>query len=344
VKTLKTIEFQRRFEKFLQTLRFEDRIFLVFDKDVDGVTSGVITLRAFEKMGIKMAKIIPDFFVEQKIHDLKGFDAGVVVDVPTPMQEKFLRKTKKKMLVIDHHPSHDVQSKNVFYINPRLVKKEIYQPTSYTAFKLFSNYVNLKNEKWMAIVGSVGDYAFEDVKDIYKNKVKVKSKRDIWKTSYGRAATWLNAAISLYGSQKSFEILRSCSGLNSFFRNKKIENAHKKFSKEFWGANFKAEKNSEFFPYINLIFAKVDTKYRRITPALATKISSEHSNSFVVLAEKIGNKYKVHCRMQNGGVHVGEVLKNFGGGGHRNAGACIIAARYLPIFKKKLVEILKKKQ
>lgn len=344
MKTLKNVELNRRFEKFIQSLRFEDRIFLVFDKDVDGVTSGVITFNAFEKLGIKFSKIIPDFFVEKKFHDLKGFDVGVVVDVPTPTQENYLRTTKRKMLVIDHHPSHDVQSKNIFYINPRLVAKETYKPTSYTAFNLFSNYVDMNKEKWMAIVGSIGDFAFEDVRDLYKNKVKVKGKKDIWKTTYGRAATWLNGAIAIYGPEKSFEILKSCSGLDNFFKNKRIESAHKKFSKEFWESNIKVNKSSEFYPFINLIFAKVEPKYRRIGSALASKISANHPNAFVVMAERIGKTYRVHGRMQNGKIHVGEVLKKLGGGGHRQAGACIISVKDLPVFKEKLMRILKEKQ
>ena len=341
---MKRSEFNRRFQNFLKNLKFKDKLFLVFDKDVDGVTSGVLTSLAFAKMGMKFSKLIPDFFVEHKFLDLRNFDAGVIVDVPTQTQEKFLRKTKKKILVIDHHPSKDVQSKNVSYVNPRLLGKEIYQPTSYTAYKLFSDFVELKKEKWIAIIGSVGDYAFDDVKDLYKNEVKVKSKREIWKTNYGKAATRLNSAIALYGPGKSFEILRNCTSLNNFFENKKIENAHKKFSKEFWDANIRVKKGSEFYPFINLIFAKVEPKYTRVTSALSSKISTEHQNTLVILAEKDGKKYKIHGRMQNGRIHVGELLENFGGGGHRNAGACIISADYLPVFKKKLIAILREKK
>lgn len=344
MKNLKANEFEKRFEKFLRNLRFEDRIFLVFDKDVDGVTSAVITLRTFEKLGIKIAKAIPDFFAEKKFQDLKNFDAGVIVDVPTPTQRSFLRKTKKKMLVIDHHPSIDVQSRNVFYINPRLIKKEIYQPTSYIVFKLFSNFIDLKNERWIAVLGTVGDYAFDDVRDLYKNEVNAKRKKEIWKTSYGRAATRLNSAIALYGPQKAFEILNDSKSLNSFFKNKKIQNAHKKFSKEFWDANIKIKNTSESYPRLNLIFARVNTKYARITSALSTKLSSEHPNSIIILADKIGKKYRVHGRMQNGKIHIGELMENFGGGGHRNAGAALISEKDLPLFKKRLLTILSEKK
>jgi len=341
---MKQNEFFERFENFLHSLKFTDRIFLIFDKDVDGVSSGVVTLKAFSKFGIKFTEIIPNFFVEKKFVDLKNFDAGVIVDVPTPAIEKFLCRTRKKILVIDHHPSKDVQSKNIFYINPMLIRKELYQPTSYTAYKLFSNFVNMEKEKWMAIVGTVGDYAFEDVKDLLQNKIKMKDKRNIWRTEYGRAATRLNAAIALYGPEKSFEILKTCTSLKNFFANKKIEDAHKKFSKEFWEANIKVKRNSEFYPFINLIFAQVQPKYARITSALTSKISTEHHNTLVILAEKSGKKYRIHGRMQNGMIHVGDLLKNFGGGGHRNAGACVIPAKDLPKFKEKLMQILKEKK
>lgn len=339
---MKAVEFSRRLEKFIQSLKFEYKIFLVFDKDVDGVASGVIAHKALGKMGIKISQVIPNFFDDKKFAGLDGFDAGIIVDVPTPMQEKFLRKTKKKILVIDHHPSHDVQSKNVFYINPRLIKKEAYQPTSYIAYKLFSNFVAMKKEEWMAIVGTVGDYAFEDVKDLYKNKIKAKHKQEIWKTVYGRAATKLNSAIALYGADKAFGLLESCNSLKALLANRKIEDAHKKFSKEFWEANVKTKKSYEFYPAINLIFAQVDTKYNRIGSALSSRISTEHPNSLVILAQKMDKQYKIHGRMQSGRMHVGEILKNFGGGGHRTAGACTIDAGDFVDFKKKLIEILKK--
>jgi len=333
-------EFPRRFENFLRCLKFEDRAFLIFDKDVDGVSSGVITSDAFGKIGIKFAKELPIFFA--KNNALKEFDAGVVVDVPLQLQVEFLRRTKNKMLIIDHHPSKDVKAKNIFYINPRLVRKEIYQPASYVVYKLFSNYVEMKEMKWVAIMGTVGDYGFEDVRDLLHNEVTKKEK--IWMTKYGRAATGLNAAIAVYGPKKSFDILKGCKSLNDFLRNKEIKNAHKKFSKEFWDADRRLKSTAEVFPDVNLIFAKVAPKYSRVTAALASKISTTKSNFLVILAEQEGDKYKIHGRMQNKRYDVGGILKTFGGGGHKQAGACIIDVKKLPIFKKKLIEILREKK
>jgi single-stranded DNA-specific DHH superfamily exonuclease len=312
---------------------------LIFDKDVDGVSSAVITSFAFKKLGIKFTENIPSFFAERKFINLKNFDGGVIVDVPLQMQENFLRKTKKKILVIDHHPSGDIESKNIFYINPRLIRKDIYQPVSYVAYKFFSNYIGMKEVKWIAIVGTVGDYGFEDVKDLLQ---EIKSKDKIWMNKYGRAATRLNAAIAVYGPKRSFDILNNCKGLNSFLKNKKIKSAHKKFSNEFWKADKKLKSTAEVYPDVSLIFSKVEPKYSRITAALASKVSTVKQDYLVILAEKQGEKYKIHGRMQNKRYDVGEILKKFGGGGHKQAGACVIDAKDLAIFKKKLIEILRK--
>lgn len=342
MKNLKTNEFSHRFENFLHSLNFQDRIFLVFDKDVDGVSSAVITSFAFKKMGIKFSKTIPNFFPEKSSYSLKKFNAGVIVDVPMPMQESFLRKTKKKMLVIDHHPSQDIKSKNIFYINPRLLRKEIYQPTSYVAYNVFSNFVGIKEVKWVAVVGTVGDYGFEDVKDLLKGHVEKKEK--IWMSKYGRAATGLNAAIAVYGPKRSYVILKKCKGLDDFLKNKKIGRAHKMFSKEFWDADRKLKNTLEFYPDVNLLLSKVEPKYSRITAALASKVSTSKQNCLVILAEKQGDKYKIHGRMQGGKYDVGEILKNFGGGGHKQAGACVINAEKFPDFKRKLIDILREKK
>jgi len=338
---MKQSEFSKRFERFLRSLRFEDKVFLIFDGDVDGIVSCLITKIAFDKLGIKFSKITDGRFEKIKFSNLTNFDAGVVVDVPTGIQKKFLKTTKKKMLVIDHHPSEDMNSKNISYINPRLMKKEIYQPTSYVSYKLFSDFVDLKKIKWLAVVGTVGDYGFDDVKDIYKNEINVGRKEDIWKTNYGRAATRINAAIAVFGSEKAFGILKSCRSLGDIFRNKKFREAHKKFSKEFWSAERSMKKNSEFYADINLFFSIIEPKYSRITSALATKTGTTNPNSFVVLAERTGKKYNIHGRMQNGTIDVGGVLKNFGGGGHREAGGCTIDAKEMPFFKRRLIEILR---
>lgn len=339
---MKQSEFSKRFERFLRSLKFEDRVFLIFDTDSDGVSSAAIASFAFNKLGIKFSKTIPDFFVDKKFVSLSDFDAGVIVDVPTPTQESFLKKTKKKILVIDHHPSRDVQSKNVFYINPRIIKKEIYQPTSYTAYKLFSNFVDIEKVKWIAIMGTAGDYAFEDVKDLFKNEIKVKRKEEIWTTNYGKAATRLNATIAVRGAQKSFDILKNCRSLSDFFKNKQIESAHKKFSEEFWMQDRNLKKKMEFYNSANLIFAKLEPKYSGIASALASKTSTLNPNFLVVLATKIGNEYKIHGRMQSGRIDVGTIMKRFGGGGHRQAAGCMVNAKDLPQFKRKLIEILRK--
>jgi len=344
VKNLKISKFSHRFENFLHNLKFEDRIFLVFDTDVDGISSGVITLETFRKLGIKISKIIPCHFGEIKYLDVKNFDAGIIVDVPTDTQEKFLRKTNKKILYIDHHPFRDVNSKNVFYINPRLIKKDIYQPTSYTTYKLFSDFVGLDKVKWIAVLGTVGDYGFKDVKDLYKNTVKIKRKEKVTKNVFWKAAVRLDAAISVYGSKKTFHILEECTSLSDFFSNYKIKNAYKKFRKEVVKTKKSLKRNLEIYPDVKLIFCKLAPKYFRITSALATEIAVKNPNSFIVFARREGKIYKVSARMENGRIDAGKVMQKFGGGGHKAAAGCVVNAEDLLKFKKKLIEILRKKK
>jgi len=335
---MKQNEFYKRFEIFLRNLKFEDKIFLVFDKDADGVSSGVLTLHAFEKMGIEFSKIFPSFFKES-IPNMKKFSAGVVVDVPASLQKKFLLTTRKKMLIIDHHPSDDLESENISFINPRLIKKGIYQPTSYTAYNLFSDFVDLKKEKWIAIVGTVGDYAFSDVQDLYKNEVDARKKEEIWMTKYGRASTRLNATIVVEGPLKAFNILSKCRSLDDFSKNGKVTEAYKKYSNEFWRIN--KEIKLEFYPN-GLIFAGIKSKYRSMQSAVSSRLSTKYPKKLILIAAKEGKTYRISARMQSGKFDVGKLMAEFGGGGHRQAAACTVKGKEIDIFKERLIKIVGK--
>jgi len=336
-------EFSEKETQFLLRMKPTDRVILIYDADVDGVSSAAIALSGLKKLKMKNVKSAHrSWEVTNNLSELVGrFDKGIVLDVPTPLIEKHLKKVKKDLLVVDHHPSKDVSSKNVVYINPRLKRKEIYQPVSYLTYKIFSKVADMNEKEWLAVVGTVGDYGFEDCKDLLKNHLKIRKKEEIWKTKLGKTAMMINSSIAVLGSEKTLEVLASTKGLEEFRRNKRIIFSVRRFEKEFERAKFEFKKNLEIYVDFNLIFSKIKPKFPRLGSTLSTYLATKYPNKFIIILEELNGSYKVHGRMENGKIHVGKLLKKLSnGGGHREAGAGNIDKKELNKFKSNLTKEL----
>jgi single-stranded DNA-specific DHH superfamily exonuclease len=339
----KISEFFGKDVQFLLKIKPKDRIVLIYDADVDGVSSVSIALAGLKKLKVKNVKMISkNWAVKNNLSGLmKKFDRGIVLDVPTPVIEKQLKKVKKDLLVIDHHPSKDVSSKNLVYINPRLRKKEIYQPVSYLTYKIFSKVVDVKNKEWLAVVGTVGDHGFEDCKDLLRKHLKIRKKEEIWTTKLGKTAMMINSSIAVLGSKEILKILASVKGLEEFSKNRKIKFASRKFEEELKRVKLEFKKNLEMYVDFNLFFSKIKPKFYRTGSTLSTYLATKYPNKLIMLLERLNGNYKIHGRMENGRVHVGELLKKLsGGGGHREAGAGMIEEEELNEFKSNLIKEL----
>lgn len=327
--------------QFLLKIKPNDRVVLVFDADVDGVSSAAIALSGLRKLKVKNIRTVHrSWDAANNLSGLvKKFDKGIILDVPTPVIEKQLKKIKKSLLVIDHHPSRDVSSKNIVYMNPRLEKKEIYQPASYLAYKVFSKVVDLEDKEWLAVVGTVGDYGFEDCKDLLKKYLKIEKKEDIWKTKLGKTAMMINGSIAMFGSKKILNILTRAKNLEEFKNDRKANFALRKFEEELGRARLEFKKNLEIYVDFNLIFSKIKPKLSRIGSTLSTYIATKYPDKLIMILEKLDGGCKIHGRMENGRINVGELLKKLcGGGGHREAGAGMIKEKELNRFKSNLIK------
>lgn len=334
-------EFLEKEVQFLLKIKPNDRVVLIFDADVDGVSSAAIALSGLRKLKIKNIRTVHrSWDAANNLSGLvKKFDKGIILDVPTPVIEKQLKKIKKSLLVIDHHPSRDVSSKNVVYMNPRLNKKEIYQPASYLTYKVFSKVVDLEDKEWLAVVGTVGDYGFEDCKDLLKKYLKIEKKEDIWKTKLGKTAMMINGSIAVFGSKKILNILTRAKSLDEFKNDKKANFALRKFEEELGRAKLEFKKNLEIYVDFDLIFSKIKPKLSRIGSTLSTYIATKYPNKLIMILEKLDGNCKIHGRMENGRINVGELLKKLcGGGGHREAGAGMIKEKESNGFKANLIK------
>jgi len=332
------------FEKgklFIKQIEPTDKLSLIYHTDVDGLVSAALTFIAFRRLGIKFSKIIARNTEGRKEvpKDLKRCDKAIILDLPL---EDFqaLKSSNKDILIIDHHPSKDMNTEKIVYVNPRLGKKENYQPTSYIAYKFFSNIVDLKDKEWLSIIGTIGDFGFEDCKDLLKKWVKIKKKSEILNTKFWKIATKIRGAILELGRNSTLKILISSKNMEKLNKNEKILSSYKKYEKIYRKTKEEFWRTAKEFKKLNLVISRISQK---IGSDLTNEISAMYPNKIIILLEKRDNGYKVHARYQKGEIHLGNLMKKCcNGGGHRQAAGGSIEARDLEDFEKKLIKELKR--
>jgi len=345
----------KKAENFLSKVSKKDRLCIVHDSDPDGVCSAVITIKTLKKLGFE--KIVtktssPDLLKRKsseinKILD-KKFENTIILDLAPHLYQKAFKKiknTKKYLLIFDHHLTSEIKLKNVVYINPRLIKKRLYMPTSYLVFKFFSQLADIRDAEWVAVIGTIADYGInEDTKDMLGKYLKKKKYdvRKVWSTDYGKAAMTMNAATAIIGAEKSLKILLQLKNFTQFKKVREFKNSAENFEKEFEKKKKEVGKKLEFYPEFDLSFSMIKTKYKHIASAVSSRISREKPQITLILFEKVGKIYKIHGRSQSGKVNIGLLFTKLNvGGGHVQAGGGSIKEKELHKFKERLMEEIK---
>ncbi|MEM5879284.1 MAG: DHH family phosphoesterase [Candidatus Aenigmatarchaeota archaeon] len=336
MKELKRLEelFQTGIE-FAENIRNGEKVVLVYDTDTDGIASAVLVLNVLGKIG-KRVKTVPMKFgdTETLKTKLKKFEKIITVDVPIDLIEKNLLSLGKNMLIIDHHPGRDLNSEKTILINPRLERPEIYQPTSYVVYKMFKDLI--KEKKWVSILGTVGDMGIEDCKDL----VKIRNKKDVWKSKFGKAAMLLTASIAVLGPERTLKILLDSRNLEELVKNENILRASLKFDQELKRCRKEFEKNLETRGKI--LISKIKPKYKTVCSALITKFATENPEKIIFIFEEKEEFTRIHGRNSIGKIDVGKLFKELGiGGGHREAGAGTIKKDDEEKFKMKILNKLR---
>jgi single-stranded DNA-specific DHH superfamily exonuclease len=123
-----------------------------FDDDPDGLSSFLLLYRyKNEGKGI-IVKTHPklDTTLLPKVEEYNP-DKIFIVDVPLVEQE-FVDGCKRPVIHVDHHTPLDLHG--VKYFNPRVKGGDKHQPASYLCYK------TVKQDLWLAAVGTVGDWFF----------------------------------------------------------------------------------------------------------------------------------------------------------------------------------------
>jgi single-stranded DNA-specific DHH superfamily exonuclease len=328
-------ELFKRGHEFLKDIKPDEKVALICHNDVDGICSGALVKIGLERLGISLSEIIPGYY-SKLIETLRELEDDKIIIVDVGSSHKVAQHLTKPTLYIDHHMvKGDINNDRIVFINPRLDDPEVYQSASYIVYKFLSEVVDLGNMEWMAVLGAVGDFAFEDCRDLME-KFGIKTKDGMEDTRFGKASFALTGTLHILGFEKVMSILLASRNLEELMGNEEIressENYRELYNKEmdnFW-------KNSESVG--NVVFSEIKPAYRGMGSSVVNEVSRKNPDKIIFLFEDIGDKYDIDARQQ-GDVNLGKILEKIcGGGGHKNAAGGMIEKTELEDFKKVLLK------
>jgi len=333
-----------RGREFISNIEPWEKISVFYHKDLDGVTSAIFTKMLLDGIGVKIVKFMPlksrDEMSLKK--EIRGCDKAIVLDVPLD------KLPKGRILYIDHHPMKNFNSKNVVHINPTLEFPEIYQPVCYLVYRLFSEIIDMKKYEWVAVLGTVADYGYDDCRDLLDKWIKVKNRDEMWNTVFGKVAIKINGSFYYLKEEEVMKIVVSAKNIQELNRNEKINSAWKSYEKIYLRAKKEFYKNKIEVRKANLVLSTITGNNRVYTgSSISNELSRKYPDRVLVVIEKLKDFYRAHARQQSGRVHMGKLMKACSrgigsGGGHKQAASASIRIdkNKLKLFKERLVEKL----
>lgn len=331
---------------FVKSIKASDKVFIVHHADVDGFVSGAFFDLALKSKGVGRIDIMPtdvegtkDLLSQVKVGE---YDVILVLDVDYPLANDEYKRLGARTMIVDHHMVRAGYADNVLYINPRMVNPDAYQPVSYVAYKMLHGFGKIADMEWMAALGVVADYAFEDCKDLLDKWIDIKSVDDLSSTDLWGVSKILFGAIILsfvpsekIDPRRIIEVLENSKNPKEVISNDLISYASLRFNKAYSDIKRQFWDSAEVRGHV--IIGIIDTPYRRVGSAVATDVASERKEDAVFLLSKRGDQYRISVRWHKSPVHLGEFMsKHFGGGGHRNAAGGSIKESQLAEFKERV--------
>ena len=334
---------------------------VIHHTDADGISSGVITVKALEQIiGKKPASILPyDYGTDNmdqaflaKVKEQKA-DRIVMVDVGIDSNQEFVQELERlcdRLMIIDHHKLvHDFNSPTTVLVKAEQVSDT--PASSYAnaklCFDLFSKLTNIASLDWLACVGITGDMAGKEWSVFYSAVLK---KHGLQQADIDKIV-WMVGAVEIlafdklgelcdefYKAKNPKELLKS-----SFFA---YLDQYKSLVDE-WEGKYGAGVKSN--PALELYWFTIKTPYR-IKSTLANRISQKNpGKTIIIFQEYEGGSIGFSARRQDGKIKMNDLLEisikgipTARAGGHAPAAAGGIPAEYREPFMKKLVDELEK--
>lgn len=333
----------KEIEKLRDFLDIRGKKVLFYHRDCDGVCAAALWLRFFSdfearpREGPGMDNRFVRYVIDQDP------DLLVFLDMPVDQEWKRIGKILDslpdvRILVIDHHiVEKDLNAGRVLHINPKF-RHDIYLPAAFLVYRVLEKLGEDVGEvKWIAALGVVGDYGFEDCRD-FLDKAGIKN--------LNKGVEFISAAITLKGLKGAnlvLKILLASDSYREFLKTKTLGLWKKYVEKEFRDVigNFRKEK--EEHRDANLVIYTIKSRLN-FTSVVATHLSDKLPDKVILIGKKGKDMWKLSVRNQSGKVNVGDLVKKCvkgigSGGGHKKAAGGIV--KDWEKFKRRILEGLK---
>lgn len=335
--------------EFLTQFSPEDKLGIVYHADTDGVCSAALVMRGIKRVSeekghiIRIHEALPSTYdvLDRTFEDLVECNKIIILDIAAYVD---LPKGKEVLLIDHHQVRMDVAGGSVTFVNPRLEREDIYRPATYVAYKLMSSMVDMKDDEWIAAMGTIGDVGFEDCMDLLKNWVDVKTKDELYHTRLGKAGDKLLGAAYEIGMPHILEKLLEFKTVEDLENDKVISDSFEVYNTHLEEGILQFWDNVE--EHGNLMFAIIKPHYQRLTSPIINRLSFQNKGKALFLLEDKNGRYKISARFQDidkyDGLHLGEIMNRCGnGGGHRSAAGGMVGPGEVEAFKRCIIETLK---
>ncbi|MCS7123282.1 MAG: DHHA1 domain-containing protein [Candidatus Aenigmarchaeota archaeon] len=268
-------KFRSKFDEFIN--KWNDFL-VVHHYDTDGICSASLVSIALEIRGKKYKNLSLSQYDEDGwrmvLKHSSKYKNAIFLDLASINRN--IIEAFERVMIIDHH-----QLKNypnyVVYINPRLKNSNVYIPCSYIIEKI----LNLKEFRWIGIVGTIGDMGFDLLK-----KFNISEKN--WKkTKLGKIAMVIDSVKVIGGKKACEKIVKFIAKSNS--PNDVLKNYGKfyiKYKKELLRLIKDFKRNKKVIN--DFIIYRIFSKYN-FSSTLATILSRKFKNKTLVISQKEKN-------------------------------------------------------
>jgi single-stranded DNA-specific DHH superfamily exonuclease len=323
--------------KFIENIKLEDRVDLIFHNDLDGFASGILFHDLLIKKGCKNIGIFPFGITHNNFKETKEISGKkvIILDLAPNIISPVIKSLKdKKILYIDHHKTDaPIEGKNVLeYRN----KEGKYTPCSKMVFELIGG------REWLSVAGTISDVGHNYPENkgfinnfLTKNKLTFKEFFDNTVNPLSYLLIFLEK-----NPQIAFEIIkdttdyRQVKNLRKYI--KPAEDEIDKFIQDF-------KVNKERLGNVNFYLFKPKLNIR---PYVITSISTNNPKEIYIFACPENGKISLSARNNSKETDVLEILKrttksleNSSYGGHIAAAGGYIQKEDLERFKENLREI-----
>ncbi len=331
---------------------------LLYHTDVDGICSAALFMKFFD--GYRPVPMEGPIMSDGLLNAMLDEKPSVVAALDLPIDQewkkigKFLEKSEgTRIVIIDHHvPLRDMNSERIIHENPRF-RENVYIPASVLVYRMLAGMGNdMQSLIWIAAMGVIGDYAYEDCADVLVDCEKsypgrCKGEGSVMETlSKKLMATVI--ADGTEGAQKSLSLMVGMESHEEAQENGYFAKCYERVESEIAAIVSGFAEKAEVYGKVGLYIYAIQSTLN-IASTVSTRIASQNPEKMIFVIKPYKDIVKVSARYQKGDISLNDLFKETSkgigsGGGHEKAAGAVIGRKHWGEFISRVTAILAEKK